>query len=205
MGTQQQEQRSNDMIKLIDITDSATRTAGYIIKYLDARKSSLEELRELVKENCILQFETEKQIKHLDVPPAQDTKTIIKKYEAYRKSRNKDLKKLPMTKLSEFDEAVQAMLDERENEEDTGDAEMQMRGGNINIIDPISKKRMVHPVKNIVCGHTYDRETITETLKINKNTRCPIVGCKSKEYVLLSNLKTDIVTQTYLENTPESS
>lgn len=62
------------------------------------------------------------------------------------------------------------IIDRVETEENE-DAEMQLRGGFINVIDPISKKRIVDPVKNTVCGHTYDRESITEILKINKKTR----------------------------------
>lgn len=51
------------------------------------------------------------------------------------------------------------------------DAELQLVGGYINVIDPISKKRIVDPVKNIICGHTYDRQSITQILKVNKKTR----------------------------------
>lgn len=48
---------------------------------------------------------------------------------------------------------------------------MQISGGYINVIDPISKKRIVDPVKNTICGHTYDRDSITGILKMNKKTR----------------------------------
>lgn len=57
-----------------------------------------------------------------------------------------------------------------QKENDT-DAEIQLKGGYVNVIDPISKKRIVDPVKNTICGHTYDQESIMQLLKINKKTR----------------------------------
>lgn len=57
---------------------------------------------------------------------------------------------------------------EKEND---ADAELQLVGGYINVIDPISKRRIVDPVKNIICGHTYDQQSITQILKVNKKTR----------------------------------
>lgn len=55
--------------------------------------------------------------------------------------------------------------------ESNADEELQLTGGYINTIDPISKKRIVDPVKNTICGHTYDKESITQLLKLNKKTR----------------------------------
>lgn len=66
---------------------------------------------------------------------------------------------------------VASFKDKVANEENDGDADFQVSGGFINVIDPISKKRIVDPVKNSICGHTYDRESITEILKINQKTR----------------------------------
>lgn len=43
--------------------------------------------------------------------------------------------------------------------------------GSINVIDPISKMRIKDPIKNIICGHTYDRENVMALLKVNKKTR----------------------------------
>lgn len=58
-----------------------------------------------------------------------------------------------------------------ELEEDT-DEDLRLTGQDINVIDPISKTRMTHPVKNTVCGHVYDKESLIAMLRKNKNTRC---------------------------------
>lgn len=58
------------------------------------------------------------------------------------------------------------------NTQDDADAELRLTGADINVIDPISKLRMTDPVRNAVCGHVYDRESLTAMLSKNKNTRC---------------------------------
>lgn len=100
-----------------------------------------------------------------------------------------------------------------------------MTGSEINVIDPISKMRMTDPVRNAVCGHVYDKESLVAMLQKNKNTRyifhtmpktecavitffhicihrCPVVGCTSMDYIVLSQCRPDIVTKTYLERNP---
>lgn len=62
-------------------------------------------------------------------------------------------------------------ISDRVVQKENADEELQLTGGYINIIDPISKKRIVNPVKNTICGHTYDKESITQLLKLNKKTR----------------------------------
>lgn len=84
--------------------------------------------------------------------------------------------------------------------------------------------RMTDPVRNAVCGHVYDKESLVAMLKKNKNTRyvframlniriccyrtyvcihrCPVVGCTSMDYIVLSQCRPDIVTKTYLERNP---
>jgi len=112
------------------------------------------------------------------------------------------------------------------NELDDTDADLQLTGSKINVIDPISKTRMTDPVKNAVCGHVYDRESLVAMLQKNKNTRyifyttiihqilgycyniyvcvhrCPVVGCTSTDYIVLSQCRPDIVTKLYLERNP---
>lgn len=51
------------------------------------------------------------------------------------------------------------------------DDDIEMTQDDINVIDPFTKKRMTDPVKNKVCGHVYERDSITSILKMNKNTR----------------------------------
>jgi SUMO ligase MMS21 Smc5/6 complex component len=51
------------------------------------------------------------------------------------------------------------------------DDDIQITQNEINVIDPFTKKRMTDPVKNKICGHVYNRESIDCILKIKKETR----------------------------------
>lgn len=48
------------------------------------------------------------------------------------------------------------------------DFEMEIE---ISDIDPLTKRRMTHPVKNSICGHYYDKSTILESIKVNPRLR----------------------------------
>lgn len=60
-------------------------------------------------------------------------------------------------------------------------------------IDPLSKKQILNPVKNIVCNHVYEEATIKEAIKVNPRTKCPYLGCGSKQPVRVENLVRDDV------------
>lgn len=203
--------QSQDVIE--ELYESYTKAAVNIISYygMPERKEKLKELRDLVQNNCIQnkKLKSAERIKNrlLDVYNDEgddnteiDIESIIEEYKQAISEIDTDVSN--DDNLLEFDKHVEVLLDKIGNEENDEDAEMQLTGGYINVIDPISKKRIVDPVKNTLCGHTYDRDSITQILKINKKTRCPVVGCKSKEFVMLSHLRTDIVTKTYLEKNP---
>ncbi|XP_053993523.1 E3 SUMO-protein ligase NSE2-like isoform X1 [Hylaeus volcanicus] len=190
-----------------ELYDCYTKTAANIISYYEGneQKSMLNKLREIVKKNCI----QDKKLKSVEGTKNQlmslyndndDIESIIREHKKAMSEINIDM--LNEEKLLEFDRQVEALLDKEHTEGDDDGTELQLTGGYINVIDPITKNRIVDPVKNTVCGHTYDRQSITELLKMNKNTRCPVVGCKSTDFVTLANLRSDVVTKTYLEKHP---
>ncbi|XP_075213279.1 uncharacterized protein LOC142319643 [Lycorma delicatula] len=73
------------------------------------------------------------------------------------------------------------------------DNDLMETQSSINLIDPISKKIMTNPVKNIICNHTYEMETITIYIndKKNKRPRCPYQGCCNMHPLSLSDLIPD--------------
>lgn len=198
-----------DPRELEELDNYYTKTASDVITYCegDERKEKLKELRDIVQENCLL-YEQLKSTQHIKKDVLQlcknnndneeiDMKSIIKAYDRGISELKVDVTRHP--RLLEFDKHLEALLDNAKESKSDENAEVQMSGGYINTIDPISKKRIVDPVKNIICGHTYDRESVTELLKMNEKTRCPVIGCRSKEFITLANLRTDVVTKTYLE------
>ncbi|KOX80070.1 E3 SUMO-protein ligase NSE2 [Melipona quadrifasciata] len=195
-----------------ELYDAYTKTAANIIAYYGSneRDEKLQELKDIVKNNCI----QDKKLKLIEIITCRITSlynnddndnhvtpnnigSIMNEYKQAISEISTDVSN--DDKLIQFDKHVEALLDGVVEKENDVDAELQLVGGYINVIDPISKKRIVDPVKNIICGHTYDRQSIIQILKINKKTRCPVVGCKSTEFVTLKHLRTDVVTKAYLE------
>ncbi|XP_043254216.1 E3 SUMO-protein ligase NSE2-like [Colletes gigas] len=196
-----------------ELYDCYTKTAANIISYYedDERTNILNRLRDIAKNNCILDKKmksaesTKNRLLDMYNDIDDDTNTDI---EAIIQEYKRDISEITVDttneqNLLEFDKQVEALLDKVENaKEDGNDTELQVTGCHVNIIDPITKKRMEDPVKNMKCGHTYERATITQILKINKKTKCPVAGCKSQEFVTLEQLRADIATKTYLEKHP---
>ena len=53
---------------------------------------------------------------------------------------------------------------------------------------PISRKEMVKHLKNILCGHVYNRHSTLSLCKQSPICRCPMVSCPSKRALVRSNL-----------------
>ncbi|KAM3841082.1 E3 SUMO-protein ligase NSE2 [Vipera latastei] len=67
-------------------------------------------------------------------------------------------------------------------------------------ICPITQEEMKKPVRNKICGHTYEEEAILEHIRRrqqrNKKVNCPQVGCNNKEV-----RKADLVFDEILKRT----
>lgn len=63
----------------------------------------------------------------------------------------------------------------------------------ISTVDPITKGTIKNPVRNRICNHIYDKDSITEAIRIseNKRVRCPTVGCSNKNSVKVTDLVED--------------
>ncbi|XP_072746956.1 E3 SUMO-protein ligase NSE2 [Anoplolepis gracilipes] len=203
--------QSQQMIETLD--DCIVKTADNIMKHFageDEKKKLLEELRELLKENC---SETTRMAsanairEEMEFTFEAESKNIEDIIKLYRDTlSNIKVDSLEYNRLLEYDRQIEVLLQANKNASNNGlddtDADLQLTGRDINVIDPISKTRMTDPVKNAVCGHVYDKGSLIAMLQKNKNTRCPVVGCNSTDYIDLNQCRTDIVTKTYLERNP---
>ena len=75
-----------------------------------------------------------------------------------------------------------------ENNLKNDDEEIITVAQNINNIDPITKLPIVKGVKNKICGHIYEKSSITQLIARNPKTKCPIAGCVAADYVHLDDL-----------------
>ena len=58
----------------------------------------------------------------------------------------------------------------------------------VSTTDPITRKEMTNPIKNTLCGHTYERNSILQLISKNSKTKCPIAGCANRNAVTQNHL-----------------
>ncbi|XP_012223813.1 E3 SUMO-protein ligase NSE2-like [Linepithema humile] len=204
---------STQMMQELD--DCFVRTAVNIAKYYvdkEEKEKTLTQLRNTLKENCIeiekmrMAEEIKERLEHVsELEPDRKVEDITKEY-------NKAISEIKIdpskdNRLLEFDRQIEGISQSNgiianSTVVDDSDADLHLTSHYINVIDPISKMRMTNPVKNAVCGHIYDKESLTAMLKKNKNTRCPVMGCTSTAYIDLSQCRIDVMTKMYLEKNP---
>ncbi|XP_011646712.1 E3 SUMO-protein ligase NSE2-like [Pogonomyrmex barbatus] len=204
--------QSSQIIEELD--DCFVKTAGNIVKYYadeEERQRVLEKLRDLLKENCMESARIKaankirKDLENLSAfEPERKVEDVTKEYRTAISEIQ--VNSLEDNRLLTYDRQIQGLLEANEavsgNGPDDTDADLQLMYSQINVIDPISKTRMTDPVRNAVCGHVYDKESLVAMLRKNKNTRCPVVGCTSMDYIDLNQCRPDVVTKMYLEKNP---
>ncbi|XP_057353729.1 E3 SUMO-protein ligase NSE2 isoform X1 [Manis pentadactyla] len=83
------------------------------------------------------------------------------------------------------------------------DEDMIVTQSQTNFICPITQMEMKKPVKNKVCGHTYEEEAIVRMIESKhrrkKKTCCPKIGCSHTD-VRLSDLLQDEALRRAIEN-----
>ncbi|XP_014603968.1 PREDICTED: E3 SUMO-protein ligase NSE2-like isoform X1 [Polistes canadensis] len=195
-----------------ELFECYTKTAENIVIYFHKEKI-IADLKDVVQKNCeidtklsmiqeikdeILEKYGDKKITEKNIPK------IIKDYEKSISTMNVDVS--TNKRLLEFNRQLEALLNDANKnqniEESNSDEELQLQTDSMNVIDPISKMRIKDPIKNIACGHTYDRQNIMALLKVNKKTRCPMVGCKNTKYIEITNLQTDVAMKVFLQRNP---
>ncbi|XP_063984324.1 E3 SUMO-protein ligase NSE2-like [Diachasmimorpha longicaudata] len=100
----------------------------------------------------------------------------------------------------QMDQLMKYLAGEQGTSDDTED-DMVMTSS-LNVICPISKTRMIEPVKNDICGHVYDLGSVTKMIESNARSRCPLMGCSNSTFLSMDHLSADIVTRLYLERNP---
>ncbi|XP_032667455.1 E3 SUMO-protein ligase NSE2-like [Odontomachus brunneus] len=197
-----------------DFDSSFAKMAANIMKYYVDEKEKekmLKELRDAMIQNCLMTEKIKAANEIKDQLPCTDevesSQNVGKIRDKYKTAMSKiEVNPLEDQRLLAYDRQVEDLLrvnqSTQNNELDDSNMDLRLTGTDINVIDPISKMRMTDPVRNTVCGHVYDKESLTAVLQMNKKTRCPVVGCGNTEYIVLSQCRPDVVTKTYLEKNP---
>lgn len=69
-----------------------------------------------------------------------------------------------------------------------GSDEIEVSGGKVSLLDPITLHEFVEPVKSRSCNHVFEKQAIQEHLKSGHN--CPVDGCEKR--ILANDLVPDV-------------
>ncbi|KAH8269894.1 hypothetical protein KR044_000600, partial [Drosophila immigrans] len=109
------------------------------------------------------------------------------KYEEFKQAEDK--KRINVKTTSEFKEFKQQLTHNNNTSTSNADdvhieAEIAEQSDDVcSMYDPWTKGLMLNPVRNIKCGHHYDRDSVMAVIKDTMSVHCPIVGCAIKAYV----------------------
>ncbi|CAD7014872.1 unnamed protein product [Ceratitis capitata] len=101
-------------------------------------------------------------------------------------------------RLDEISNSVNTSKEAPSTSKDGASNEMEMQV-QVNLNDPLTKRRMVDPVKNTICGHTYEKSSIQDAIQINPMLRCPVAGCGNNQYITTAHLKPDKALKLHLQ------
>ncbi|XP_052850387.1 uncharacterized protein LOC128261017 [Drosophila gunungcola] len=183
--------------ELADVV-SEFRNGGEIQKLLEeSTQKRVEQAENLIK------MKSKHQSLQQAMQLAQSESATIEEFEGNWKERCEavDKKRINVGNMGEFKNfkrSVQAAAASYGSAEDTGQAAngtadhdddliiegIEETGGEIfSLYDPWSKALMKNPVRNTVCGHIYDRDSVMPLIKSNIGIRCPVLGCANKSYI----------------------
>ncbi|KAK6167631.1 hypothetical protein SNE40_021610 [Patella caerulea] len=80
------------------------------------------------------------------------------------------------------------------------DLDVEMTQQNMVTKCPYTGQEMTFPVRNIICGHNYEKEGIMEYISKRKHkARCPVSGCHSDQTVTADNLEENKDLRRFIE------
>ena len=159
---------------------------------------NVSELRRYLKELIVLENEAEKSQKALSRIKSYLNDSLLEGHvltnidEMFEESlRTEHEPRLEVNKhkmMAKFESRVAKLMQntmdrdqtpEEEEVEDTEEEEEEEEEEAVSIVDPVTNKTMTDPVKNTVCGHSYERNSINRLLSKKADLICPSVGCSN--------------------------
>ncbi|CAG9785307.1 unnamed protein product [Diatraea saccharalis] len=166
-----------------------------VSKYLDEEKEAeFNKLKSYVEGYCLLEAQQDVAIQALERAKNEtdnsNLDTLDERFKANLASmagKKLNVKNHPyMIELNKRIEKGQQQARQNLEDSDLAITESQDR-----YIDPITKKVIVDPVKNTVCGHIYEKQSIMNLLKMKSSTKCPVAGCGNRTAIQKQHLIED--------------
>ncbi|EDW41888.1 E3 SUMO-protein ligase NSE2 [Drosophila sechellia] len=136
---------------------------------------------------------------------AKDSSATIEEFEEVWKERSEavEKKRINVKNLDEFKNFVNAVesaagqtgVEANGQANGTGHDEdiiMESSGSEVfSLYDPWSKALIKKPIRNKMCGHIYDRDSVMPIIMDNFGIRCPVLGCANRSYIQPDHLVED--------------
>ncbi|NXC48486.1 NSE2 ligase, partial [Penelope pileata] len=128
--------------------------------------------------------ETVNQIKQDKTENIPDLKSLVKEKFTALESMNSDSDLQKNEKYTYFKDQLKDMKKQYSNDSDAIeqiDEDIAVTQSQMNFICPITQMEMKKPVRNKVCGHSYEEDAILKIIQTRKQqkkkVRCPKIGC----------------------------
>jgi hypothetical protein len=92
--------------------------------------------------------------------------------------------------------------DDEDSDSSKNDESVLITDETISTMCPFTQKTFVDPVKNNICGHSYERSVINDLIRSNKglkSKRCPYIGCSNMEPISLVHIKSNDYLKNFIE------
>ncbi|XP_047491925.1 E3 SUMO-protein ligase NSE2-like [Penaeus chinensis] len=164
------------------------------------RKKYMAELEEVMVSCAVAEYKVKiarqaaRNAKSLDGSEAAETEDVGELFDQCLRSLEDDTDQQEIVNNDSSVKNFRTLLQNEEsgdNDNDNEDGDLIVTQQEVNLIDPISMKRMTDPVRNKICGHVYERSSVVNMIKQNrrKGFCCPNVGCENRERLKMDDLE----------------
>ncbi|XP_026729798.1 E3 SUMO-protein ligase NSE2-like [Trichoplusia ni] len=166
-----------------------------VSKYLDSEKEAeFDKLKKCVQQYCTLEAQQDVTIEAMEKAKRETDTSNVDTLEERFQSHLSTLvgKRLRVDKhpyMIEFTKRFEKGLEAAKHNLD--ESELAITESQDQYLDPITKRPIADPVKNTVCGHVYERESIMNLIKTKSRTKCPVAGCGNRAPVVANQLVSD--------------
>ncbi|EDW51474.1 GM22550 [Drosophila sechellia] len=145
----------------------------------------------------LIRMKSKHQLLNKALKDAKNSCNTVDKFEEVWKERSAavEQKRIDVKNSAEFKNFMKALESAapQEGAESNGQANgpahdedliMEATGAEVfSLYDPWSKALIKNPVRNKICGHVYDRDSVMLIIKDNIGIRCPVLGCANRSYI----------------------
>ncbi|XP_055695519.1 E3 SUMO-protein ligase NSE2-like [Lutzomyia longipalpis] len=159
-------------------------------------KENIINYKDLMKRLATIEIQKDARIRAIDKARKHPTASGYK--EEYIRESKKDVHvNLEESKrYKNFDKFINDI--NRQGSDATSSAEGMTVTESIQKTDPFTKKPMVNPVRNNICKHVYDKDSLSNIIKLNSQVRCPYVGCTNKQRLRMADVTEDALLRIQL-------